>query len=228
MRKASIYRQFFMQRAVKHSLSAVLCAAIVSFFLPPWMQWATRTLCLWDIAMLGFLIPAWWTMLRATPETMRQRAQQQNVGRVVILGMITAAAFISIFAIAFLLRDKGTQGELLILHLGLSIFTIVGSWMLVHTIFALHYAYAYYQDHETFRDRKAEGINFPSDAEPDYWDFLYFSFVIGMTSQVSDTDVTSRDIRRIVLGHSILSFFFNTSIIAMSINILAGLVQSDR
>lgn len=174
--------------------------------------------------MICFLSLTWWAMVHATPATMRRRAQQQNIGRLVILGLITAVACISIFAIAFMLRDKGSRGELLILHLGLSILTIVGAWMLVHTIFALHYAHAYYQDHETLKDCKAAGIDFPGELEPDYWDFLYFSFVIGMTSQVSDTNITSSATRRLALGHGILSFFFNTSILAMSINIIAGLI----
>ncbi|MER3435491.1 MAG: DUF1345 domain-containing protein [Leptolyngbya sp. ERB_1_1] len=166
----------------------------------------------------------WWAMLRATPATMRRRAQQQDLGRLVILGLITAAACISIFAIAFILHDKGNTGEILVLHLALSILTIVGSWMLVHTIFALHYARAYYQDYKTLEECKSEGIDFPGDVEPDYWDFLYFSFVIGMTSQVSDTNITSRSIRRLALGHGVLAFFFNTTILAMSINIIAGLI----
>ncbi len=103
--------------------------------------------------------------------------------------------------------------------------TIIGSWLLVHTIFAMHYAHEYYQDHQTQSDCKAGGLDFPEDIEPDYWDFLYFSFVIGMTSQVSDVQITSRSMRRLSLLHSILSFFFNTAIVAMSINIIAGLIQ---
>jgi uncharacterized membrane protein len=174
--------------------------------------------------MTCFLALTWLAMVRATPAIMRKRAQQQNAGRIVILGLITAVACISIFAIAFMLHNKGNRGELLILHLGLSIVTIVGSWLLVHTIFALHYAYSYYQDHRTLEDQKAGGIDFPGDPEPDYWDFLYLSFVIGMTSQVSDTDITSRSMRRLALGHGVLSFFFNTTILAMSINIIAGLI----
>ncbi len=207
-----------------YALISVLCAALVGSFLPSWMHWATRTLCIWDAGMACFLGLTWGTMLQATPATMRKRAQQQDAGRLVILGLITAVACISIFAIVFMLQDKKNAGGLLILHLGLSILTIVGSWMLVHTIFAIHYAHAYYQDHKTLQERKSAGIDFPGELEPDYWDFLYFSFVIGMTSQVSDTDITSSAMRRLALIHGILSFFFNTTILAMSINIIAGLI----
>jgi uncharacterized membrane protein len=83
----------------------------------------------------------------------------------------------------------------------------------------------YYQDHRIQSNSKAGGLDFPEDIEPDYWDFLYFSFVIGMTSQVSDVQITSQSLRRLSLLHGILSFFFNTAIVAMSINIIAGLIQ---
>lgn len=177
--------------------------------------------------MLSFLFLSWWVMLRATPETMRLNARRQDEGRLVILGLVTAAACVSILAIGFLLKDtKSGSGAIVLLHIVLSVVTIVGSWLLVHTIFALHYAYEYYRDESKSLDTdKAEGLDFPSDIEPDYWDFLYFSFVIGMTSQVSDVQIASRSMRRLALLHGILSFFFNTAIVAMSINIIAGLVQ---
>lgn len=174
--------------------------------------------------MVCFLILNWWAMLRATPETMRRHAQQEDEGRLAILSLVTAAACASLSAIGFILRDKGLSGSLLILHLTLFVVTIVGSWLLVHTIFALHYARGYYQDGKTLSECKADGLDFPGEVEPDYWDFLYFSFVIGMTSQVSDVEVTSRSLRRLTLIHGVLSFFFNTTILAMSINIIAGLI----
>ncbi len=178
--------------------------------------------------MLTFLGLSWLVMLHATPATMRQNAKRQDEGRLVILSLITAAACASILAIGFILHDtKGATATLLVLHLGLAITTIVGSWLLVHTIFALHYAHSYYQDgRKSLAESKAEGLDFPGDIEPDYWDFLYFSFVIGMTSQVSDVQIESRAMRRLALIHGVLSFFFNTTIVAMSINIIAGLIQN--
>ena len=163
-------------------------------------------------------------MLKATPETMRRHARQENIGRLVILGLITIAACASLLAIGFILHDKGTATELLFLHLTLSLLTIVGSWLLVNTIFAFHYANLYYRQEQNLNECESEGLDFPSEIEPDYWDFLYFSFVIGMTNQVSDVQITSRLIRRLALLHSILSFFFNTTILAMTINIIAGVI----
>jgi uncharacterized membrane protein len=176
--------------------------------------------------MICFLGSTWVLMVQANPKKMRRHAQSQDQGRLVILSLITAAACASILAIIFILKDtKGKDANIVIPHLILVVITIIGSWLLVHTIFALHYAYQYYQDHKTQINSHAGGLDFPEDIEPDYWDFLYFSFVIGMTSQVSDVQITSQSLRRLALLHSILSFFFNTVIVAMSINIIAGLIQ---
>jgi len=175
--------------------------------------------------MLCFLAWTWGLMWTATPALMHQNAQRQDAGRWVLLSLITAAACISILAIVFLLQNtKGAPTSLVLVHVTLSGLTIVGSWLLVHTIFASHYARLYYQEGKTLAECKDDGLDFPGDAEPDYWDFLYFSFVIGMTSQVSDVAVRSRTLRRLSLLHGILSFFFNTSLLAMTINLVAGLI----
>lgn len=176
--------------------------------------------------MFCFLFLSWVEMLRATPEFMSRRAKYEDPGRFVILCLITAAACASLLAIGFILHDsKGLSTGLLFLHLVLSVSTIVGSWLLVHTIFASHYAKDYYQDDPSTPEiDDVGGLEFPNCTQPDYWDFLYFSFVIGMTSQVSDVQVLSRPMRRLTLFHSVLSFFFNTAILAMSINIIAGMI----
>ena len=205
---------------------SILVALISLVLLPSWFSLSTKILCIWDAGMISFLAATWVLMMQAKSKTMRRNAQSQDEGRLVILSIVTTAACASIFAIAFILKEtKGKDVSILIPHLLLAVVTIIGSWLLVHTIFAMHYAHEYYQDHQTQSDCKAGGLDFPEDIEPDYWDFLYFSFVIGMTSQVSDVQITSRSMRRLSLLHSILSFFFNTAIVAMSINIIAGLIQ---
>jgi uncharacterized membrane protein len=207
-------------------LLAALSSLIVSFFLPPQFSLSTRVLCIWDVGMLVFLISTWVLMGQAKPKTMRRNAQSQDEGRLVILSLILAAACASILAIAFILKEtKGKEISVAIPHVALAVFTIVGSWLLVHTIFAIHYAHEYYKDHKIQTHSEAGGLDFPTDSEPDYGDFLYFSFVIGMTSQTSDVEITSRSLRRLSLIHSILSFFFNTAVVAMSINIIAGLIE---
>ena len=213
--------------SVRHRLFvSVLFAMAVAVFLPRDYLPLTRTLCIWNAGAVSFLILTWMLMLQGTPEMMRHHAQQLDAGRLTILSSIVGAAFASFLAIFFLLRDtKGLSPNLLFLHLGLSVLTIVGSWMQVHTIFTMHYARGYYanrsKQHGSYS--QAGGLDFPGDEEPDYKDFLYFSFGIGMTCQVADVQITSRSTRYLVLFHSVLSFFFNTAILAMSVNIIAGL-----
>ena len=98
--------------------------------------------------------------------------------------------------------------------------TIVLSWVFIHTIFALHYAHDYYGEH----GNKQSGLNFPGDDTPDYWDFVYFSLVIGMTAQVSDVAVASKLIRRTVTAHGIVSFFFNVALLALMVNVAASAI----
>ena len=205
---------------------SVLFAMAVAVFLPRDYLPQTRTLCIWNAGAVNFLILTWMLMLQGTPQLMRHHAQQLDAGRLTILSSIVAVAFASLLAIVFLLRDtKGLSPNLLFLHLGLSVLTIVGSWMQVHTIFTMHYARGYYQNRSKQDGTylQAGGLDFPGDEEPDYKDFLYFSFGIGMTCQVADVQITSRSTRYLVLFHSVLSFFFNTTILAMSVNIIAGL-----
>ena len=106
------------------------------------------------------------------------------------------------------------------IYAALAIGTVVLSWTFIHTIFALHYAHEFYGE-----GRHRNGLHFPGEGQPDYWDFVYFAFVIGMTFQVSDVAVVHKSVRRLVVVHGVLSFFFTTAIIAMSVNIAAGIIQ---
>jgi uncharacterized membrane protein len=211
-------------------LGAGVTTAIAIVLLPEWLSLLIRLLAAWDAGMIGLLVLTWWVMLRSTPAMMRKVAQQQDVSRLVISMIVTTAACVSVLAIALMLQEgKQTSPLLFALYLTLSLITILSAWMLVHTIFALHYAHGYYRDgSQSLQQAKAEELDFPGEVEPDYWDFLYFSFVIGMTSQVSDVEIISRSLRKLALFHSILSFFFNTMILAMSINLVASLIQRDK
>ena len=120
---------------------------------------------------------------------------------------------------------KGLGRKALTEHLLLAATTVVSSWCLIHTVFAMHYAHGYYHDEDEGPGfSSAGGLEFPNEKEPDFLDFAYFSFVIGMTCQVSDVQVSSKGMRRLALLHGLLSFLFNTVILALSINLASGLL----
>ncbi|MEH2218681.1 MAG: DUF1345 domain-containing protein [Nostoc sp.] len=205
---------------------AVGLAVLVSVILPHLLHLPTRILCAWNSGVDFFLAVTWWKMIVATPEKIRRYAESEYEGHLAIFLLVIAAACASVLAIGFLLTDKKELSTILLtVHVVLAIITIVGSWLLVHTMFAVQYAHSYYKyiNHKNSEEITG-GLDFPNNDYPDYWEFLYYSFVIGMTSQVSDVQTTSSNMRRLTLLHGILSFFFNTTILAMSINIIASLI----
>ncbi len=160
----------------------------------------------------------------ATPQRMRARARALDERASVIFMLIVAAAAASLGALGFVLRrppgGAGPEAARVILAL----LAVASSWILAHVTFAMHYAHSYYGDPGELKAEERGGLDFPGDAPPDYWDFLYYSFVVGMTCQVSDVQVTSREMRRLTLAHGVLSFFFNTGVLALAINVTAGLL----
>jgi uncharacterized membrane protein len=152
---------------------------------------------------------------QATPISMREKARRQDAGRWGILWSGVAFSAVVLVALGTELQAGKTGGLLAIVVAAASILL---SWAFLNTLFALHYAHGYYGNY----GRPHEGLDFPGDEEPDYWDFAYFAVVIGMTFQVSDVQVTSRYLRRMVLIHGVIAFFFNVFIIAASVNIVAG------
>lgn len=211
--------------ALRRILISLIVAGLVYFILPSSKLLATRIIMTWDIGVICLLILTWKMMSHATPERMRRDAQIEDESRLTILILFVASAGASLLAIAYIL--KNSQGLLqwqLTLHIGFAFVTIIISWLLVHTLFAIHYAHLYYGDSNSNSPAKnSAGLDFPQESKPDYWDFLYFSFVIGMTCQVSDVAISTRPMRRLALIHGVLTFFFNTVILALSINIIAGL-----
>ncbi len=139
-------------------------------------------------------------------------AAYQDDGRFLMLLLTGAGAFASLAAIVAELGLAGRGAPQLIL----AMVTIALSWATIHSTFALHYA------HEYYRDGKGSGLKFPGDEPPDYWDFVYFAFVIGISAEVSDVSVTSKVIRRTVTAHGIASFLFNTALLALTVNIAAS------
>lgn len=196
------------------------------FFIEKPMNWMIG----WLVYSSMHLGLAWVTILSSHPSEVRREVDGQDSSRILIYLFVIVACFVSLFAILFLLRGttKASWSDLGV-HFILSFSCIACSWTLVHTIFTLRYAHLYYRPTEGGHHAKGQqqrGLDFPNDAEPDFLDFTYFSFVIGMTFQVSDVTISSRELRRLALVHALLSFAFNTLLVALTINVVSGLVQS--
>jgi uncharacterized membrane protein len=188
-----------------------------------------RLMITWLTYTFTSLALAWVTILSSHPNQVRHEAHAQDSNRTLVFLFAITAAFASLFAIIILLQGKPERSEQnTLVHIVIPLLCVVSSWWLVHTVFTLRYAHFYYcdVDHEKKgRKEKPGGLEFPGNEEPAYMDFVYFSFVIGMTFQVSDVQITSKRIRQLAWIHGVLSFAFNTFIVALSINIIAGLIQ---
>jgi len=201
--------------------SSILLALIVMSVLRALTSWppATRQLVGWDLGVTLYLLLAFHMMANSDVHDIRRRAATQDEGQLAILVLTVAAALASLAAIFSELATPAGGGRRPPAQLILATVTIVLSWAFIHTMFALHYA------HEFYDEAEGHGLAFPGDEpEPDYLDFVYFSFVIGMTAQVADVGITSRQIRRTVTAHGIVSFLFNAALLALTVNIAASAI----
>lgn len=208
-------------------LGAILVGLALAFLLPGDWRVATRVLVAWNGGALLYLVLSGGIMFLEDHEALTRRAATQDEGRFVILALAVLATMASIGAIvAELASVKTMEGFGKGLHIGLASLTIMTAWTFIHMMFAFHYAHEF--ANEFGRDRtdseKSGGLSFPGTELPDYADFLYFSFVIGVACQTADVNVCSQMMRRIVLVHGVVAFFFNTTILALTINIAAGLI----
>ena len=197
------------------SIAATVALAVLTDWRP-----VMRDLVGWDIGVGLYVILAFEMMARADVHQIRRRAAAQDEGAIIILILTVAAALASILAIVGLLGTSAAgAAPRRSVELILATITIVLSWAFIHTMFALHYA------HEFYDESGVRGMAFPGGLEkPDYWDFVYFSLVIGMTSQVSDVGITTKEIRRTVAAHGVVSFFFNAALLALTVNIAASAI----
>jgi uncharacterized membrane protein len=196
---------------------SILVGIAAFLLLPGSLRLVTRLLIGWDTFIALYLLLFYTMVWRSGLPHIRRNAVLQDDGRFVILLVTALGAFASIAAILLELGASHRSGP----QLTLATVTIALSWAAVHTTFALHYAHDYY------RGAKPGGLQFPSGDQhdhADYWDFVYFSFVIGMTAQVSDVGITDKTIRRTATAHGIISFVFNTALLALMVNIAASAI----
>lgn len=187
---------------------------------------ATRLVLTWDTFALSTLVLAWIVIGTKDPYEARRNAKLQDSSATFLFALVITAATASLFAVGLLLSTaKKEAAHGLAGPIALAVTAVVFSWFLVHTIFTLRYSHLYFEGaHKVERDSVSGGLMFPGKGGPDYLDFAYFSFVIGMTCQVSDVQICSPKLRRLALVHGLIAFVFNTAILAMFVNIVASLV----
>lgn len=201
-------------------LLACAFGLVVWVLLPAAWAAPTRALLAWNLALWPYLLSMAWLMLRASPARVRSIAGQEDASSAALVALLSAAAVASLIGIVAELAHARDAGHGTALAVGLPLFTVVGSWLLLGAVYSFHYAHLYYQAPAGHRPLK-----FPEGLEqPSYRDFLYFSFTISAAAQTSDVSVMSTPMRSAVLAHTVLSFFFNVAILGLMINIAAGLV----
>jgi uncharacterized membrane protein len=204
---------------------------VVSLLLSLLVFFATRNVRLdgmlrftlsWDVFAATFSISSWIVFFTRPVAEIIKLANKEDGSKVFVMISIIISSFASLFAVLLLIISNEQPADRVVLSVILAVTGMIVSWIMVHTIFTFHYTHMYYF---TGKDDTPgdEALDFPATKKPDYLDFAYFSFVIGMTFQVSDVQINSRIIRRTALAHALLSFAINTFVVALTINLIAGL-----
>jgi uncharacterized membrane protein len=222
-RRLSFAERLASTQRLLFAVGAAVCACAAQSVL--WGG-ASSLLVSWDVGAAVYLALAWLVIVRSDAKETRLHARAQDVAAYLIFVTVLVAAFASVAAITLLLGDvKELEPWPKAAHVFMSAFALLSSWLLIHTLYSFHYARRFYTSAPD-TDEERHGLDFPGDGNPDYFDFAYYSFVVGMTSQVSDVDVTGRHMRRVTLMHSVLSFVFNVAVLALSVNIIVNVIGS--
>lgn len=223
--------QWYRPRSIARSIAirprfyiAILIGCLAAFALPRTLSSSIRTALAADIGALVYLALSFRMMMACGHDLIRKRAARQDDGRVVILIIVMVAIALSFWTIFGVLSDaKQLAGETKALYTAVAAMTILVSWLVTQVVFTFHYAHEFYRPDDT-SEQSMGGLEFPKDPSPDYWDFFYFATSIGAASQTSDVAIRTKALRRLVTLHAIISFFFNTAVLALAINIGASLI----
>lgn len=177
---------------------------------------------LWDVFALTYILTSWIVFFTIPIAGIAKKANTEDGSRLFVLITIIITSFASMFTVLLLVLSKNVSAGYETLTIILALTGMLASWVMVHTIFTFHYAHLYYFEGKDDTHRSV-ALEFPNEKKPDYLDFAYFAFVIGMTFQVSDVQINSRIIRRTALAHGLLAFILNTFVVALTINLVAGL-----
>ncbi len=212
---AIMQRPYFFGSLVLTALLFVLLNRLTD-----WM-WATQLLLAWNVSVWLYLLFTLQKLWRTSGKYILRRAQQQDLGKWVILVLVVLSLLMCVVAILVLLAHIPADTGLKLSHFLLAVFTVCSAWFFIHTVFAIHYAHDFYL---AKHQGQAGGLDFPSTPEPLYPDFIYFSYVIGTSAQTADVSISSRDMRVLNLIHIILAYGFNTTILAICINVAASFI----
>lgn len=199
-------------------LICLICSVLFCILLPGNMVFLLKVMLGWITFAFLFTLADWGILFTRPIGKIRKVAQQDDGSKVFVFAMIILSSFASLFTVLFLMISGGERSDLFV---PVAIGGMILSWIMLHTLFTFNYAHLYYGDGK--HGAAGGGLDFPGQGTPDYIDFAYFSFVIGCTFQVSDVVISSKTIRRRVLLHSLLSFALNTFVVALTINLVAGL-----
>lgn len=201
-------------------LTAAALLGVAVGVLAPAGDLLTKILIGWNSGVWAYLAIMLWLVMRSTAPDVQRIAEREDENAGTVLFMVCIAAIASLATITLeLAGSKDLESAERLLHYGFTGLTVLGSWLLIGVIFSVHYARLFYTD-----TGKEPALRFADgEKNPDYWDFLYFSFTIGVAVQTSDVGVGTRALRKVVLGQSLIGFLFNTAILGFSINIAAGL-----
>lgn len=207
---------FHATRHLAHHARFYLAAAlgVVVWFSTGRLEGSTRLLLAGDTFFAGHLLMMATLIAGSRHSTFRQRVERGDEGLFLIATITLVAVVLSLGSIFALINHDGPPT---LPRIVLSIASVPLGWLMLHTVFAFHYAHAYYARHGD-TDRPGGGLEFPGGGEPQAWDFIYYAFVVGMTAQVADVNITGTSMRRLTLAHGVVSFFFNTVILAIAVN----------
>lgn len=201
-------------------LLVAVIIGVLAYFLWPAGEVITRLLVAWNVGTWCYMLSIWVMMLGAKPADVKRLAEKEDESAQLVLVMVCVSAIASLAAIIMELADASHLGQHKLWRYIFTGGTVLGTWLLIGTIFTLHYAHLFY----SADDNADAPLRFPEgEKNPDYWDFLYFSFTISVAVQTSDVCVATRSLRKTVLAHSVIGFIFNAAILGLSINIAAGL-----
>ena len=209
-----------------HFFIALIFGVVVASLLA-WLtswKWSTILLASWNGSISLYLLHVWKLMRSADHPQMQQQAKKQDESKWVIMLIVLLAITMSLVAILVQLSQLPSGHYEKLGHVALALLTIISAWLFMHTVFALHYAHDFYM--ALSRNEENGGLDFPGTEHPTYPDFLYFSYIIGTSAQTADVSITNKHMRLLNLFHAVLSFGFNTTILAICINVAAGFLTN--